>query len=186
MARKKIKIRISFNDEKFAPTTSTLEKAALLQSFKFGQPPIVKVWTDSEVFNGTSGETSHISWIKLRLLNNGTQSFSHKLSNGSNYVASFNNFIEFSTLSFTFSEEGISVKGSMVITLSILQEMLDDVTKSGLLYFDQFGFIAKNNTDLLEFSKYGHQWEKEREEEDLYSKGNSVDFISGRPKIEII
>ena len=74
----------------------------------------------------------------------------------------------------------------MVITLSILQEMLDDVTKSGLLYFDQFGFIAKNNTDLLEFSKYGHQWEKEREEEDLYSKGNSVDFISGRPKIEII
>lgn len=186
MARKKIKIRISFNDEKFTPTTSTLEKAALLQTFKFGQPPIVKVWTDSEVFNGTNGETSHLSWIKLRLLNNGTQSFSHKLSNGSNYVASFNNFIEFSTLSFTFSEEGISVKGSIVITLSILQEMLDDVTKSGLLYFDQFGFIAKNNTDLLEFSKYGHQWEKEREEEDLYSKGNSIDFISGRPKIEII
>ena len=186
MARKKIKFKITFNNEEFFPTTSTKEKTALIQAFTSGDTPIIKVWSDEEVFTGVNSETSYLNWIRLRLLSNGSHSFSHNLSNGSGYIASFNNFVEFSSLTFTFSDNGIKATGSITVAMSILQEMLDDVTKSGLLYAESFGFSAKNHSDILVFTKYGHSWELERHEEELYTEGHSVDFISGRPKIEIV
>lgn len=186
MARKKIKFKITFDNEEFFPTKSTLENKELIQAFISGELPIIKIWSDEEYFTGLHRDTSYLNSIRLRLLSNGSHSFSHNLSNGSTYTASFNNFIEFSTLSFTFSENGIRVTGTITVAMSILQEMMDDVTNSGLLYLESCEFSAKNHSDNLVFTKYGHNWELERQEEELYTEGHSVDFISGRPKIEIV
>ena len=61
---------------------------------------------------------------------------------------------------------------------------MDDIVQSGLLYFDQLGFRPKGNSDIFEFSKYGHNWEAEDDEADAFRNGVSTSYFTNRPKVE--
>lgn len=184
MARKKIKIKVSFNGEQFAPRKATLEKGPELDTFFKEPAPIVKNWSDDEVFIGKNSEYSHLSWVQLSLISNGKFEFSNKLSSGSRFVVSFDKFSGFDTLGFSFNGKSVIVNGSLLLTLSIPSELMDDIVQSGLLYFDQLGFRPKGNSDIFEFSKYGHNWEAEDNEADSFRNGVSTSFFTNRPKVE--
>lgn len=153
----------------------------------FNDPtPIVKKWSDDEVFIGQHHETSHLSWVQLSLISNGKYEFSNKLSSSSLFVVTYDNLSEFQTLDFSFSGKSVSVNGSLLLTFSIPSEYISDTTQSGLLYVDQLGFRPKGIRDIFEFSKYGHNWESERDEAAAFRKGASTNFMSNRPIVEFL
>ena len=54
------------------------------------------------------------------------------------------------------------------------------------MYFDELGFRVKESSDILEFSHYGTEWEKERADEDDFRNGISRDLFLNRPQLEFL
>jgi len=184
MARKKIQVNITFSGQTYYPTKATLGKGEALQKFFAGENPIVKVWTDSEVFMGTNSESTHLDWVSLKLVSNGAYIFEHSLSDGANYTNAFKTFSKFDSLKFEISNNSIKVYGSITINMSVQAEVYNDTVNSGLLLFQEFGFRLKNNSDIFVFSKYGSEWEDEERDLQNFREGNSKNYTINQPIIE--
>jgi hypothetical protein len=186
MAKKKIRIKVVFEGEQFFPNKGTLEKSQKLTEFYSSPVPIVKNWTDDEVFLGTHKETSHLSWIQLSLISDGKYQFNNKSSNNSLYVISYDKFSDFNSISISFKDNSIIIFGSITLTMNISSEFIDDTIKSGLLYLDELGFRPQHNSDIFVFKKYGEKWELEDAEAQEFRKGISSNYFMNRSKIEIL
>jgi hypothetical protein len=186
MAKKKIRIKVVFDGEDFFPNKGTLEKGQKLTDFYSSPVPIIKNWTDDEVFVGAHSETSHLSWIQLSLISDGKYQFNNRLSNNSNYVISYDMFSDFDSIRIVFNENSIRLVGSLTLTMNILSEFIDDTIKSGLLYLDELGFRPRHNGDVFVFKKYGDNWELEDIEAQEFRDGISSNYLMGRSKIEIL
>ena len=186
MPRKKVKVKISFNGEKFSPIKSTLEKDQLLNTFIHGEAPQVKVWTDQEVFLGKTGEVTHLSWVNLKMITDGKYNFQNELAKSSYYAIPFDKLSDFESLKVTFEENKVVVNGSLSVTFTVPEDFHFDIYNSGLMYFDELGFRVKGVSDILEFSHYGTEWEKERSDADDFRNGISRDLFLNRPLLEFL
>jgi hypothetical protein len=186
MPRKKVKVKISFNGEKYSPKKSALEKSQLLETFNTGDSPQVKVWTDQEVFLGKTLEATHLSWVNLKMITDGKYNFQNELAKSSYYAIPFDKFSEFESLKFTFEENKVVVSGSLSVTFTVPEDFHFDIYNSGLMYFDELGFRVKGASDILEFSHYGTEWEKERSDADDFRNGISRDLFLNRPQLEFL
>jgi hypothetical protein len=186
MPRKKVKVKISFNGEKFSPIKSTLEKDQLLNTFNHGEAPQVKVWTDHEVFLGKTGEVTHLSWVNLKMITDGKYNFQNALAKSSYYTVSFEKFSAFETLAFSFEDDKVVATGALSLTFTVLDDFHFDIYNSGLMYFDELSFRVKGSSDILNFSLYGTEWEKERADEDDFRNGISRALFNNRPQLEFL
>jgi hypothetical protein len=186
MPRKKVKVKISFNGEKFSPIKSTLEKDQLLNTFIHGEAPQVKVWTDQEVFLGKTGEVTHLSWVNLKMITDGKYNFQNALAKSSYYTVSFEKFSAFETLAFSFEDDKVVATGALSLTFTVLDDFHFDIYNSGLMYFDELSFRVKGSSDILNFSLYGTEWEKERADEDDFRNGISRALFNNRPQLEFL
>lgn len=186
MPRKKVKVIILFNGEQFSPKKSTLEKSQLMDRFINGEAPVVKVWTDQEVFLGKTLEATHLSWVNLKMITDGKYNFQNELAKSSYYAIPFDKFSEFESLKITFEENNVVVTGSLSVTFTVPDDFHFDIYNSGLVYFDELGFRVKEASDILEFSHYGTEWEKERADADDFRNGISRDLFLNRPLLEFM
>lgn len=185
MARKKIQVNITFSGQTYYPKKATIEKGEALQKFFSGESPIVKVWTDSEVFMGTTSESTHLDWLSLELVSDGAYIFEHSLSDGASYTNTFKTFSNFDSLKFEFSNNSIKVYGSITLNMSVQADVYNDTVNSGLLLFQEIGFRPKNNSDIFVFSKYGSEWEQEERDLQNFREGNSKNYTVNQPIIEL-
>jgi hypothetical protein len=182
MSTKKVNVRINFKGFKFSPDLATTEKEeALVQ----GEIPIVRNWGDDELFVGADRNASYLCWISLILAGNNLSSIENKLSGFSSYTIEFNKFNQFDSLSFSFEGDSIIVNGSINLMFTVKKELYSDFLNHGQLIVDQLGFRLKGSTDIFVFTKYGKNWELERNDKSDYINNLSDDYISGRPEIVI-
>ena len=157
-----------------------------MDRFINGEAPVVKVWTDQEVFLGKTMEATHLDWVNLKMITDGKYNFQNELAKSSYYVIPFDKFSEFESLKFTFVENKVVVTGSLSVTFTVPEDFHFDIYNSGLMYFDELGFRVKDASDILKFSHYGTEWEKERADADDFRNGISRDLFLNRPQLEFL
>jgi hypothetical protein len=157
-----------------------------MDRFINGEAPVVKVWTDQEVFLGKTLEATHLSWVNLKMITDGIYNFQNELAKSSYYAITFDKFSEFESPKFTFVENKVSATGSLTVTFTVPDDFHFDIYNSGLMYFDELGFRVKGVSDILEFSHYGTAWEKERSDADDFRNGISRHLFLNRPQLEFL
>lgn len=185
MASKKVLVNIEFDGQTFLPNTATIEKSSILSSFLAGDFPTVRKWSGTDLFTGTDGALSYLAWVNLELIPNSTYQFVSPLSRNATFSPTFENFIDFDSLSFKLVSDSMVVTGKLVMKFSVKEVLYQDLLNSKLLLFNSFGFRPKGSSDILVFTKYGADWAKEREDLARFMEGTSTVYLDNAPLVNV-
>jgi len=167
------------------PNTATIEKSSILSSFLAGDVPTVRKWSGTDLFTGTDGALSYLAWVNIELIPNSTYQFVSPLSRNATFSPTFEDFIDFDSLSFKLVSDSMVVTGKMAMKFSVKDVVYQDVLNSGLLCFNSFGFRPLGSSDILVFTKYGADWTKEREDLARFMEGTSTVYLDNAPLVNV-
>jgi len=180
-----ISLKIKFDNVKLSLNTSNLiEKSKLVDSFWKNGAPIIKNWSEEEIFSGLYRKVCHLEYVGLRLIPDGEYIFVESLAEYSNYTITYDKFSNFETLKISFEEKFIIINGDVSLKVNLKDIVYKDFIESKLVHFDELGIRV--SPEIFHFTKYGDKLEQEKIESQEYMAGSSLDYIANRPIIEFM
>jgi hypothetical protein len=180
-----ISLKIKFDNVKLSLNTSNLiEKSKLVDSFWKNEAPIIKNWSEEEIFFGLYRKVCHLDYVLLRLIPDGEYIFVESIAEYSTYTITYDKFSNFETLKISFEDKFIIINGDVSLKVDLKDIVYKDFIESKLVHFDELGIRV--SSEIFHFTKYGDKFEQEKIERQEYMAGSSLDYVANRPIVEFM
>lgn len=156
----------------------------MVDSFWKNGAPIIKNWSEEEIFFGRDRKVCHLAYVGLLLIPNGEYIFVESLAESSEYTITYDKCSNFETLKISFEEKFIIINGDVSLKVYLKDILFRDFIESKLVHFDHLGIRV--SPEIFHCTKYGDKLEQEEIERQEYMSGNSLDIIVNQPIIEFI
>jgi hypothetical protein len=75
----------------------------------------------------------------------------------------------------------VLLNGTLKFVVTVKDVIVKDLRNSNSLVFS--GVNIRTGKEILSFTKYGENWELEKEERDRFANSGDTSYLSGRPNI---
>ena len=181
----KFKGKIQFSGERFILDVSSREKLVLNPELLSNEDIRLVKFNKEELFLGEDRNINHIDHFEMTLASVPNYKFESSLSRGARFPISYNNANINGQFLCPYIDGELQLEGEIEFTLNIKDALSKDFKNSGLILFSGVS-VRVGKGELLNFTKYGENWEQERTEQKLFWDEGKLHFIQGRPKVSLL
>ena len=182
---KKIILTINFEETPLFLSINPTEKSELVNRF-FTKVPIVQTWTDEEIFLGKDRAFSYLDSITLTLMLKSSDEPKKALSSWCFLVIPYNKLIKHDSLTIKNQDNSIILNGEIKAKIGVKDALYPDIIAlKERLQFNNVFFRVENSGDILEFNKYGDNWDLESKEKKEFNQDLNDLYLIHRPKISV-
>ncbi len=184
MANKQVKGAITFNNNQLALDSMSAEKVAVIEDLNnFGRNPIILTnWSSEDIFLGKDRLAANIDYFELSLVDSPNYVFKSGLARFSRYTIGFDAIKGQELFSAEYFEGKLTLDGEIKFQIRVKEIVYEDFVNSGLVIFIKCGIRV--GREILSFGKYGKDWELEKRDETMISKGDTK-YFEERPVVSL-
>jgi hypothetical protein len=182
---KKLKITLNFDNLQLKPDVATSEDSETLDSLQ-NEIPVIRQWTENELFLGESGKLNHLDHLTLNLGTTKSDVLKQSISGWARFPIGFQKILDSSGLQMVFNKTLLTINGQITISLNVKESIWPDVTNfQHRLLFSSLNFRLKHSGKIATFTKYGENWELESNQKKLYIAELDDSYVQNLPTITI-
>jgi hypothetical protein len=178
----KYKSTVHLNGEVFSLDVASSEKLEANSHLQpKGEVKVIK-FSDEEVFLGKTSEVVHIDLITLHMYAKIGCEFNNPISQGAYFTIGFKHLQPEENFSCFAVDNQIKLTGTFSFECNVKDVLAADLKNNALVILSSI--CIRSGSDLLNYTKYGDNWELEKQEKISYINGENDNFIQKRGKIE--
>lgn len=181
----KLNIILDFNNLELKPDVTTSEDADILGTLQ-SETPVIRQWTENELFFGESGKLNHLDHLTLNLATTKSDVLKQNISGWSFFIIGFQKILDSSNLTMKINKSLLTINGQLTVTLNVKDVISEDVSNlKHRILFSSLSFRVKNSGKIATFNKYGVNWDLEEKQKKLYTAELDDSYLSNLPTITI-
>jgi len=153
------------------------QKRAVLQDIEV---PIIH-FTDADEFYGKPSDQIHIDSISMSLARRFGYNFESSLAQNANIMIQYRKLTASEDFKCQIKGTSVLLNGTLKFVVTVKDVIVKDLRNSNSLVFS--GVNIRTGKEILSFTKYGENWELEKEERDRFANSGDTSYLSGRPNI---
>lgn len=178
----KFKSSVYFEDEVFQldiTSSETVTKNPYLQPA--GEVRVVK-FSDEDVFLGKTSEVIHIDYITLHMYAKIGCKFNNPISQGAYFTIGYKKLDPKENFSCFAIDDQIKLSGTLSFECNVKDSLAADFKNNALVILSSIS--VRTESEILKYTKYGKNWELEKQERADYISCKNNEFILRRGRIE--
>lgn len=146
-----------------------------------GDVSLIK-FTPAEEFNGEKSKVIHIDHVTLHMYSKFGHDLSSPLSQGAYFTIDYNKLNAHDDFKCLVTNNSIVIAGKLSFECTVKNVLTQDFKNNTIVLFSSIAL--RSGSDLLNYTKYGENWELEREEKNKFLKEGDDSFILNRGQID--
>lgn len=178
----KYKGTLVFKETKFSLDVSSSEKIEANPSLNpDGDVNAIK-FTPAEEFIGEKSKVIHIDHLTLHMYSKFGHDLASPLSQGAYFTIASNKLNAQHDFKCSVIKNSIVLAGKLSFECTVKDVLTQDFKNNTIVLFSSIAL--RSGSDLLNYTKYGENWELEREEKNKFLKEGDDSFILNRGQFE--